>query len=246
MCHEPEPEPEWLDDVHWDSEASQTDSTWGAAVQQTNADLGDDAGWVGMGSGTAADNWMSATSPPPPVRRGLPIETINVGIVQTPYKRRNGYHLEVAVQHDGADETIHWLWFGFEVLDDVAEIRGRDRYAVDVERFGEEVLTFVQQQGVDLLDPDWGLGDESIPFSTQYMPMRALFDYYPNLKEHLAGLCIREQEEVEELPKPFSREDLDVPLILDRPFIYDGEPEMTTAEQLQAAVDRGFQPSLHE
>ena len=59
----------------------------------------------------------SKAAAPEPAKRTKPIETIKVGLVQTPYKRRNGYHVEVAVQHAHREESIHRLWFGFEVLD---------------------------------------------------------------------------------------------------------------------------------
>ena len=120
----------------------------------------------------------------------MPIETIKVGIVTGPYKRRNGYHAEVAVQHPGASETIHRLWFGFEVIKDVAALRGYEEADIDVDRFGEAVLAFLQQRGVDLADPDWGMQDDDIPFSVEYLPMRSVFSYYPDMPDSLADTLL--------------------------------------------------------
>eukprot|EP00322_Chrysochromulina_rotalis_P007651 CAMPEP_0115858606 /NCGR_PEP_ID=MMETSP0287-20121206/16186_1 /TAXON_ID=412157 /ORGANISM="Chrysochromulina rotalis, Strain UIO044" /LENGTH=277 /DNA_ID=CAMNT_0003312879 /DNA_START=75 /DNA_END=908 /DNA_ORIENTATION=+ len=224
------------------------DSTWGLA---SDAAEGDESAWGGssswdagegnaLGDGAPAADWLSAAAPAPK-RRSRPIETVKVGIIQTPYKRRNGYHAEVAVQHAGAEESIHRLWFGFEVLDDVATLRGGDRYDMDVERFCEAVVGYLQQQGVDLADPDWGMQDDSIPFSTQHLPMRTLLDYYPDLSEVLVAAAMKDiQPEEVELP-PMAGSDFEVPLVLDRPFIDKGDPLASSREALQAAVDRGFQ-----
>lgn len=212
----------------------------------------DDGSWAGSSwaeaeaadiDGPAADDWLSAVAARAPVRRTKPIETIKVGRLETPYKRRNGYHVEVAVQHTGTEETIHRLWFGFEVLDDVATLRGRERHDVDVKGFGEAVIGYLQQQGVDLADEDWGMQDDSIPFSVQQLPMRTLFEYYPNMPAALAETCLAHldgQAEEEEEPRPLSGDDFDVPLLLDRPFIDKGEAARSSREELQAAVDRGF------
>lgn len=234
----------WQDsDVAW-SDAEDDDAS---AADDANGD-DDAAAWAGNAwpqadeadSGSPAD-WLAAAVP---MRRTKPIETIKVGVVETPYKRRNGYHVEVAVQHPGVEESIHRLWFGFEVLDDVAKLRGGDRFNINVERFGEAVIGFLQRRGVDLADEDWGLQDDSIPFSVQHLPMRTLFDYYPDLMEALATECcaqIADQVADASLPPPHSDEELDAPLLFDRPFIDLGEPARSSKEELQAAVDRGFQ-----
>lgn len=52
--------------------------------------------------------------------------------------------------------------------------------------FAETVIRFMQdEKGVDFSDPDWGLDDESIPFSTGFVTARKVFDYYFDLPEYL-------------------------------------------------------------
>ena len=166
----------WGDGTSWGSDGS---ASWGGA--------GDDAG-------PTAD-WLSPapveSAKPATPRR--PIETTKVGIVGGPYKRRRGYHAEVAVQHDGGAETIHRLWFGHEVLSDVAELKGRERRCIDVDRFSEAVLGFLKKQGVDLADPEWGMHDDSIPFTTEHLPMRTLFEYYPLMAQNLADELLTDE-----------------------------------------------------
>lgn len=170
------------------------------------ADSWDEAAW---GESTTADGPAGSTSvattadwlsPAAVSRPRRPIETVSVGIVSGPYKRRNGYHAEVAVQHPGGvPETTHRLWFGHEVVADVAKLRGRKEHAIDVERFAESVLRFLQAQGVDLADPDWGMQDDSVPFGVTYLPVRTLLGFYPDMAEALAA----------ELLTPARLEDLD-------------------------------------
>ena len=52
--------------------------------------------------------------PPEPPRPLRPIETTKVGIIDTPYQRRNGYHVEVTVQHPDVSPTKHRLWVSHE------------------------------------------------------------------------------------------------------------------------------------
>lgn len=194
--------------------------------------------WAGEEGSQAAD-WLSAAAP---ARRSRPIETTNVGRVCTPFKRRNGYHVEVAVQHSGRDESIHRLWFGHQVLGDVAKLHGRDEHEIDVVHFGEAVVSFLQAEGVDLSDPDWGMDDDSIPFTVEYLPLRALFDYYPHMPGALAEACLTDMASLDgadnEEPRNLTDEELDAPFVLDRPFVsLDDEPMMPSREALQAAVD---------
>ena len=113
-----------------------------------------------------------------------------------------------------------------------------------MEHFGEAVLRFLQEQGVDLADEDWGLHDESIPFSVQHLPLRALFTYYPDLPEALAEECLDgyppEDEPERRLPgtSELKTDHLDVPVLLDRAFIdYTDAPSRSTKEELQRTVD---------
>lgn len=136
-----------------------------------------------FGSGGA-----SSSLSPPTRRTSKLIETYKVGIVSGPYKRRRGIHAEVLAAHPGTGQpdSMHRLWFGHEVLDDVAKLRGYTGVQVDIERFAEAVIEFLQQKGVDLSDPDWGMQDDDIPFSVEHLPLRTLFAYYEELPEHLA------------------------------------------------------------
>ena len=136
--------------------------------------------------------------PPPPLEPTQsrpvptrPIETITVGRVSGPFKRRRGYHAEVAVQHPGRSSTTHRLWFAHEVLQDVAKLRGARERHVDVHEFAEATVRYLQEQGVDLADPDWGMEDDNIPFSTEHLPLRTLFDYYAELPEYLAAATLQ-------------------------------------------------------
>ena len=86
---------------------------------------------------------LDPVAPPPPPRELRPIETVKVGRVGGPYKRRRGYHAEVAVQHPGAPSTIHRLWFAHEVLQDVAKQReGAKEHHIDVEEARATLSTF--------------------------------------------------------------------------------------------------------
>ena len=52
-------------------------------------------------------------------------------------------------------------------------------------------MRFLQERGVDLADPDWGMQDDNIPFSTQHLPLRTLFAYYgEELVEYLASATL--------------------------------------------------------
>ena len=154
----------------------------GAAAQQRWDDSSfADGGW-------AASEPLTVTS----TRREptKPIETVTVGVVSGPYKRRRGYHAEVMVQHAGQSASMHRLWFAHEVLQDVARLRNALEHHIDVEEFAEATVRFLQEQGVDLADPDWGLDDDSIPFSTEHLPLRTLFAHYPQLPEYLAEVTL--------------------------------------------------------
>lgn len=148
------------------------------------------------------EGWTTPPPPPPPPRVPTkPIETMNVGIVSGPYKRRNGYHAEVVVQHPKAQPTVHALWFAHEVLQNVAKLRGAEEHHIDVEAFAETTVRFLQEKGVDLADPEWGMQDDSIPFSNQHLPLRTLFSYYEELPQYLADALLQDvPDDVVETP----------------------------------------------
>lgn len=156
----------------------------------SSSSSGDSAQWDDSSFDNSDGAWdppVAPAPPPPPPAPRRPIECINIGRVSGPYKRRHGFHTEVAVQHPGALETKHRLWFGHEVLSDVAKLRERNGPDIEAGRFSEAVITFLKEKGVDLSDPDWGMADDSIPFSTEHLPMRTLFEYYGSeILEYLA------------------------------------------------------------
>ena len=121
-----------------------------------------------------------------------PIETVTIGRVAGPYKRRRGFHAEVVVQHAGGTPSMHRLWFAHEVLADVAKLRGAQEHHIDVENFAESVVRYLQEQGVDLADEEWGMHDDLIPFSTGHLPLRTLFEYYADLPQYLADATVPE------------------------------------------------------
>ena len=74
---------------------------------------------------------------------------------------------------------------------DVAALTERDWLEIDVEGFAEAVVRYLQDTvGVDFSDEDWGLDDDSVPFTTQFVAVRKLFARYPDLGEHLASVCL--------------------------------------------------------
>eukprot|EP00908_Phaeocystis_cordata_P024381 Transcript_6841.p1 GENE.Transcript_6841~~Transcript_6841.p1 ORF type:complete len:464 (+),score=31.44 Transcript_6841:619-2010(+) len=122
-----------------------------------------------------------------------PIEATTVGMVTGPFQRRNGYHVEVLVQHEGAGrESLHHLFVSNEVLIETAALKGREQWDLEVGPFAEAVVSYLQQQGVELDDPDWGMQDDSVPYSHEHVTVRTLFNYYPDLKDHLAESLIPE------------------------------------------------------
>mmetsp|Transcript_28648 Transcript_28648/g.95180 ORF Transcript_28648/g.95180 Transcript_28648/m.95180 type:complete len:285 (+) Transcript_28648:41-895(+) len=174
---------------------------WDPSADDGEAAFGDGAlgGWDGAALGSAGAGasgsgaaWMSPAASAEPERARRPIETVKVGRVSGPYVRRNGYHVEVRVQHPAGDdravaeETAHTLWISHQVLDETALLRGAEEQDLSVEAVAEEVLSFLASRGIDLSDGDWALDDPDVPFSTQHASLRTLTDYYPDLKEHLA------------------------------------------------------------
>ena len=163
----------------------------GAGVAPTSQSWADEGGWDAWSDDAdPASNWLSpaaqTSAPPPPPKR--PIEAVRVGVVSGPFKRRNGYHVEVRVQHEGraVRESSHRLWISHEVMIEIAEVKGREQWDLEVGEVAEAVIAYMQSQGVDLADADWGMQDDDVPFSHEQCRLRTLFDYYDGLKEHLA------------------------------------------------------------
>ncbi|KAL1526938.1 hypothetical protein AB1Y20_015629 [Prymnesium parvum] len=172
-----------------------------ASGEQLEAGVWGDSSW---GEASAAGSWgedeeesslttdwlsPAATPEAAPVRRE--IECTNVGIIATPFKRRNGIVAEVTVQHKEAAATVVTLWFANEVLVDVAGLREREAIELAHEPFAEEVVRYLRDvRGVDFADPDWGLGDDDVPFTTQYVIVRKCLSLYPDLAEHLAATLL--------------------------------------------------------
>eukprot|EP00967_Tisochrysis_lutea_P153551 scaffold303325_cov32-Tisochrysis_lutea.AAC.2 len=75
-----------------------------------------------------------------------------------------------------------------QVLDETSILRGKHEHDISVAEFSETIVAFLggSDGGVDLSDPDWEIDNGDIPFSSQHFSVRTLFNYYPQLKEHLA------------------------------------------------------------
>jgi hypothetical protein len=179
--------------------ASEQEEAAGADLEPVpSGSWADDGGWddTWQDSDDPASSWLSPTpttapAPPPAPRR--PIEATTVGMVTGPFQRRNGYHVEVLVQHEGAGrESLHHLFVSNEVLIETAALKGREQWDLEVGPFAEAVVSYLQQQGVELDDPDWGMQDDSVPYSHEHVTVRTLFNYYPDLKDHLAESLIPE------------------------------------------------------
>lgn len=178
-----------------EDEGAWGDGSWGDAGVAGSWD-GDEA------DGSPAADWLSPspTKEPAPVRRE--IECTNVGIVSTPFKRRNGIYAEVTIQHKESADTVTTLWFANEVLQDVAALRQRDWLELGHEAFAEEVVRYLRDsQGVDFSDPDWGMATD-LPFTTQFIIVRKLFSLYPDFPEQLASALLPDE------PPPYSLKDL--------------------------------------
>ena len=126
---------------------------WDPSADDGEAAFGDGAlgGWDGAALGSAGAGasgsgaaWMSPAASAEPERARRPIETVKVGRVSGPYVRRNGYHVEVRVQHPAGDdravaeETAHTLWISHQVLDETALLRGAEEQDLSVEAVAEE------------------------------------------------------------------------------------------------------------
>jgi len=164
------------------------DGRWG----DEEAGTWDESGSNGWGEAAAdSPSWLSpaaAPSPAPPLRE---VETTKVGIIETPFARRNGIFAEVTVQHKDAPPTVTIVQFAKEVLMDVAESRDRDWLEVGNEPFAEAVVTYMRDVvGVDFTDEDWGLDREDVPFTSQHVSVRRLMGFCPDLLEHLADTLL--------------------------------------------------------
>lgn len=208
------------DDAQWDA-AADAAVGWDAAPFATGAQSeetgpvgggwADDGGWEDSWSeedGDPASSWLqpkSTQSPPPAPRR--PIEAVTVGMVTGPFARRNGYHVEVRVQHERPKrESVHRLFVSNEVLIETARLKGYEQWDLPVGPFAEGVISYLQQQGVALDDPDWGMQDESIPYSHEQVTVRVLYGYYPDLKTHMAGTMLPEAISTEPGVRPWGRD----------------------------------------
>ena len=173
-------------------------SAWGA----------DDGSWA-----TAAElegeqeAWLSRVADAEPPRREYrPIEAVTVGEVDVPFNRRNGYHVDVRVQHEGgAPESAHRLWVAREVLIEVAALKGRRMEDLDAGELSEAIVDFLKHHAtphVDLADPEWAMNDESVPFSSEFFAARTLLNYYPELKQWLANKLLDDVPADVERPEP--------------------------------------------
>ena len=182
------------------------DAVEAMAEQSWGDESFDDPGWADPGgapvssavplSPGAAAEWLSTGSDPRPQERrpARPIEAVKVGWVNTQFRRRNGYHVEVRVQHGADAESVHKLWVSHEVrraprppspcatntfapppsqvMIETAARREKEEWDLTPGDFSEAVVGYLQDAGVDLADPDWAMDDRSVPFSSQYFKVR--------------------------------------------------------------------------
>jgi uncharacterized membrane protein YdbT with pleckstrin-like domain len=60
---------------------------------------------------------------------------VTVGMVTGPFARRNGYHVEVRVQHTQPKrESVHRLFVSNEVLIETARLKGYEQWDLPVRR----------------------------------------------------------------------------------------------------------------
>ena len=135
-------------------------------------------------------SWLAGDDPLPEKQPG-PIRVLKVGRVSGPFRRRNGYHVDVRVQH-AAGPTTHRMWVAHEVINEVGALRGTDEEdeRLQIEKFAIAIINILQNKGVDLANPDWALEKEDVPFSSQFWSVRSLFNYYSDLPEELAFLLM--------------------------------------------------------
>jgi len=168
------------------------DSFSGVWAGNAAADAGvDDAGssWnsdLAETSEGGQQEWISRVAAPK--RKALKrIETTAVGMVDVHFARRNGFHAEVTVQHKKPKAaTVHRLWVSSNVMQEIAALRGKKEHEIEIERVCEEIVEYLDENGVDLADPDWAMEDDSVPFSSDFFAARTLLNYYADLKQHLA------------------------------------------------------------
>ena len=52
------------------------------------------------------------------------------------------------------------------------------------------MISYLEQKDVNFADPDWAMDDEDVPFSSEFFAVRTLYQYYPDLREHLATVML--------------------------------------------------------
>eukprot|EP00308_Calcidiscus_leptoporus_P009787 CAMPEP_0119379590 /NCGR_PEP_ID=MMETSP1334-20130426/53415_1 /TAXON_ID=127549 /ORGANISM="Calcidiscus leptoporus, Strain RCC1130" /LENGTH=241 /DNA_ID=CAMNT_0007399153 /DNA_START=14 /DNA_END=739 /DNA_ORIENTATION=- len=178
------------------------DGGWGSLPED---DGGAEYGGVGAWSiqserseGVGDPEWLSRVASPK-ARARQTIEATAVGEVDVPFTRRNGFHVEVRMQHSAdRGESIHRMWVAREVMIEIAAKKGMRMEDLEIRRVSEAIVAFLAAEGVDLADPDWAMDDESVPFSSEFFAARTLCNYYPHLQQHLADTLLPAAESTSE------------------------------------------------
>ena len=174
------------DDAQWDAAGDATVG-WDAAPFATGAQSeeagpvgggwADDGGWEDSWSeedGDPASSWLQpkATQSPPPAPR-RPIEAVTVGMVTGPFARRNGYHVEVRVQHKRPKrESVHRLFVSNEVLIETARLKGYEQWDLPVRRRPVH-------RGTVHARPRSPCTDRPSPTPPPYLPATTCYKYAP-------------------------------------------------------------------
>ena len=154
------------DEERFGAEASglQAGGGWGELRATRARRLGAADPWGQPSAAWLSPATAAPTQPPRPLR---PIETTKVGIIDTPYQRRNGYHVEVTVQHPDVSPTKHRLWVSHEARarnssagarfhhrlltplpatgdHECAAVYDREEHEIEVEAFAEAVIGYLK------------------------------------------------------------------------------------------------------
>lgn len=92
----------------------------------------------------------------------------------------------VTLTHPDGQETIHNVKWGYFIHTMIAAVHNLDEKTMDPTRIAEAIVLFVWEQGVDLADPDWGMEDAVIPFTSGLLSVREIMRIFRGVIEYIA------------------------------------------------------------